>query len=149
MTYRPSRVSDIPLIAELKLKMFKEVGMLHLLINHFLEEVISTYNTLYTSESAQHFVIEEEGEIIACAGAFIKEDIPYCFYKERKYGFIGDVYVEPQFRQRGYARTLTNAVLEWLADKNIVTVRLLASHNARYLYESMGFKGTDEMIFMK
>jgi N-acetylglutamate synthase-like GNAT family acetyltransferase len=79
MIYRFSRVSDIPLIAELKLKMFKEVGMSHLLIDHFLEEVISTYTTLYTSESAQHYVIEEEGKIIACAGAFIKEDIPVLF----------------------------------------------------------------------
>lgn len=55
--------------------------------------------------------------------------------------------MEPQFRQRGYARTLTNALLHWLTNKNIVTVRLLASHNARHLYESMGFKGTDEMTF--
>ena len=139
MRYRLSSINDIPFIAELKLKMFKEVGMSHLLTDHFIEEVISTYTTLYTKESVQHFVIEEEGKIAACAGAFIKDDIPYCFYKDRRYGFIGDVYVEPPFRRKGYARTLTNAGIQWLSDNGIGTVRLLASYHARHLYESMGF----------
>lgn len=93
----------------------------------------------------KYFVIEDNNKIIACAGAFIKEDIPYCFYKD-KCGFVGDVYVEPRFRNRGYARELTNAVLNWFTEQNIRTVRLLASHNARHLYESVGFKGTDEMV---
>lgn len=45
------------------------------------------------------------------------------------------VYVELEFRNRGYARALTNAVIEWLTYKEIKTIRLLASHNARKLYE--------------
>jgi GNAT superfamily N-acetyltransferase len=146
MIYRPSYESEIPSIAELKLKMFKEVDMSYLLMNNFIEEVISTYRTLYMNGKAQHFVIEDNKKIIACSGAFIKEDIPYCFYKERKYGFVGDVYVEPQFRKMGYAKALTNAVLKWFTEQDIRTVKLLASHNACLLYESVGFKGTDEMV---
>lgn len=146
MITRPSNENEIPSIAELKLKMFEEVGMSNLLMNNFIVEVISAYRTLYIDGKAQHFVIEDNNKIIACAGAFIKEDIPYCFYKDKKYGFVGDVYVEPRFRNRGYARELTNAVLNWFTEQNIRTVRLLASHNARHLYESVGFKGTDEMV---
>lgn len=146
MNYRPSHESEIPSIANLKLKMFEEVGMSHLLMDNFIDEVISTYKTLYLSGKAQHFVFEDNKKIIACAGAFIKEDIPYCFYKELKYGFVGDVYVEPQFRKMGYAKALTNAVLKWISEQDIRTVRLLASHNARHLYESIGFQGTDEMV---
>lgn len=146
MIYRPSYEDEIPAIAELKLKMFEEVGMSHLLMNNFIEEVISVYRTLYNNGKAQHFIIEDYNKIIACAGAFIKEDIPYFFYKERNYGFVGDVYVEPKFRKLGYAKTLTNAVLNWFTEQDIHTVRLLASHNARHLYESTGFKATDEMV---
>ena len=58
---------------------------------------------------------------------------------------LGMFIVELHFRKYGYARALTNEVLQWFTEQNIRTVRLLASHNARHLYESIGFKGTDEM----
>jgi predicted GNAT family N-acyltransferase len=143
---RAATLLDISAITLLKLKMFKEVRMEHILRDDFIQEVEKTYEELYERDKAKHFVIEHDNEIIACAGAFIKEDIPYCFYKEAQYGFVGDVYVKPQFRKQGYARKLTNEVLEWFAKKEINTIRLLASDNARKLYQSIGFKGTDQMI---
>lgn len=143
---RAATLSDISIIASLKLKMFKEVGMEHVLKETFIQEVERIYKKLYEKGEAQHFVIEDKGEIIACAGAFIKEDIPYCFYKESPYGFIGDVYVEQPFRKQGHARGLTADVIDWFSEREIKTIRLLASDNARKLYESMGFKGTDQMI---
>lgn len=83
---------------------------------------------------------------MACAGAFIKEDIPYCFFKDPQYGFIGDVYVDPRFRRKGYAKCLTNQALNWLDEKDVRTIRLLASDHARKLYQSLGFEETDQMI---
>ncbi|AKP47258.1 hypothetical protein BSM4216_2004 [Bacillus smithii] len=37
-------------------------------------------------------------------------------------------------------------MIKWLTEQEIKTIRLLASDNARKLYESLGFKGTDEMV---
>ncbi|WP_368657062.1 GNAT family N-acetyltransferase [Metabacillus halosaccharovorans] len=143
---RTATLLDIAAITLLKQKMFKEVGMEHLLREDFVNAVEKTYKKLYETGKAIHFVIEHESDIVACAGAFIKEDIPYCFYKEEQYGFIGDVYVEPLFRNQGYAKKLTNEVLDWFSKKEINTVRLLASDNAKKLYKSLGFKETDQMI---
>jgi predicted GNAT family acetyltransferase len=143
---KAATIDDIPAITLLKLKMFREVRMEHILLDGFIQEVEKTYKELYKSGKAKHFIIKNDNKVIACAGAFIKEDIPYCFFKERKYGFIGDVYVEPDFRKKGYARILTNSVIKWLTEQEIKTIRLLASDNARKLYESLGFKGTDEMV---
>ncbi|MGG1292827.1 GNAT family N-acetyltransferase [Bacillus smithii] len=143
---KAATIDDIPAITLLKLKMFREVRMEHILLDGFIQEVEKTYKELYKSCKAKHFIIKNDNKVIACAGAFIKEDIPYCFFKERKYGFIGDVYVEPDFRKKGYARILTNSVIKWLTEQEIKTIRLLASDNARKLYESLGFKGTDEMV---
>lgn len=126
--------------------MFKEVGMEHVLKETFIQEMEQTYKKLYEKGEAQHFVIEDTGEIIGCASAFIKEDIPHCFYKESPYGFIGDVYVEQPYRKQGHARRLTEDVTDRFSEREIKTIRLLASDNARKLYESMGFKGTDQMI---
>jgi ribosomal protein S18 acetylase RimI-like enzyme len=143
---RAATILDIPAITLLKLKMFKEVDMEHLLRDDFVRIVEKTYKELYKAGKANHFVIEHNNDIIACAGAFIKEDIPYCFYKEEQYGFIGDVYVESRFRNQGYARKLTNEVLDWFSKKEINTIRLLASDNAKKLYKSLGFNETDQMI---
>lgn len=138
---------DISKLAVLKLKMFQEVNLEYLLLENFIEEVEKSYCELYEVGKALHFVItDDHDEIVACAGGFIKDEIPYCFYKERCYGFIGDVYVEKAFRRKGYAKKLTNEVLDWFSKKEISTIRLLASSNARKLYESLGFEGTDEMI---
>ncbi|TDQ41457.1 GNAT family N-acetyltransferase [Aureibacillus halotolerans] len=146
---RVATLSDLSAITVLKLKMFKEVGKEHMLRDDFLQVVENTYKELYDAGRATHFVIEQEHTIVACAGAFIKEDIPYCFYKEAQYGFIGDVYVEHEFRNQGYARMLTNEVIAWLSLKEINTVRLLASDQAKMLYKSIGFKETDEMILQR
>ncbi|WP_052737830.1 GNAT family N-acetyltransferase [Bacillus sp. SA1-12] len=143
---RAASLLDIPAITLLKQKMFKEVGMEHRLRDDFIQVVDKTYTELYEIGKAIHFVIEHENNIVACAGAFIKEDIPYCFYKEEQYGVIGDVYVDPLFRNQGYAKKLTKEVLDWFSKKEINTVRLLASDNAKKLYQSIGFKETDQMI---
>lgn len=142
---RIATVSELPTIAHLKLEMFGEVGMQHILMDGFIDEVIHSYGQMYNLGTARHFVIESEGEIVACAGGFVKDDIPYCFYRERKYGFIGDVYVSPAHRRKGHARRLTQVVLDWFQEQDIKTVRLLASHDARSLYESLGFEATDQM----
>ncbi|UGB28799.1 GNAT family N-acetyltransferase [Metabacillus sp. B2-18] len=146
---RIATFTDISSITNLKQKMFKEVGMEDLLRDDFVQVVDKIYEELYVLEKAIHFVVERNNEIIACAGAFIKEDIPYCFYKENQYGFIGDVYVDPKFRNQGYARKLTNEVLEWFSKREIHTIRLLASDNARKLYKTLGFTETDQMILRR
>lgn len=146
MPYRKALPSEISILAGLKMRMFVEVGLDHLLRDDFLNEVEMEYRRMYAEGKAQHFVAEAGGQIVACAGAFIKEDIPYCFFKEPRYGFIGDVYVDPAYRNRGFARTLTGDVLDWLKEQGVRDIRLLASPNARKLYESLGFRGTDEML---
>jgi hypothetical protein len=102
---REATLSDISALTLIKLKMFKEVGMEHILREDFIQVVENTYKDLYETGKAVHFVIEHDHDIVACAGAFIKEDIPYCFYKEVQYGFIGDVFVEHSFRKQGYDKS--------------------------------------------
>lgn len=137
---------DIPAIADLKYKMFREIGMEDLLREDFAEMVIKTYLAMYRDGTAQHYIIEADGGVVACAGAFLKEDIPYCFYKQSRYGFIGDVYVQPEYRRRGYSLVLIKAVLMFFTGLGIRTVRLLASEGAHSIYKSLGFRETDEMI---
>lgn len=125
--------------------MLEETGMAQRLLPDFQQLVEEDYKAFYLANTAQHFIAEKDNQPIACAGAFIKDDAPYRYLKLRSYGFIADVYVDPQFRRQGIARTLTNATLDWFLEKNIRLFRLVASDEARPLYESIGFTATKEM----
>lgn len=143
--FRAAATEDIPSIVKLKYKMFEETGMAQRLLPDFEQIVEEDYRAFYLANSAQHFIVENDGLIIACAGAFIKDDAPYRYLKLRRYGFIADVFVEPPFRRQGIAKTLTNATLDWFSERNIRLFRLVASDQARPLYESIGFTATKEM----
>jgi GNAT superfamily N-acetyltransferase len=60
-------------------------------------------------------------------------------------GWIQNVYTEPEFRRRGLARRLVETVVAWCRAEGFYTVSLHASDDGRALYESMGFRDTNEM----
>jgi len=138
--------SELKKIVEMKLKMFKEAGESKHLANDAEQKILTCYQELYSENKARHFCIEKEADIVACAGGFIKDEIPFCFFEPPYYGFIGDVYTYPEYRGNGYATRLTKKVIEWLKSNNIKQIRLFASEEAENIYKQMGFQITDEMF---
>jgi ribosomal protein S18 acetylase RimI-like enzyme len=60
-------------------------------------------------------------------------------------GYIFNVYTNPEHRRKGLGRMVVQAALDWSAAKGIHYVSLHASDFGKSLYESMGFKPTNEM----
>jgi len=58
-----------------------------------------------------------------------------------------NVYCEPEYRRRGLARMLMEAILAWAKTAGIVRLVLHASDEGRPLYESIGFEPTNEMRY--
>jgi GNAT superfamily N-acetyltransferase len=143
---RAASVDDLPAIVRLKLLMIGEAGLAHLFAEDVSVRALTRYTALYAAGAAQHFVVEQDERIIACVGAFLKDDLPFCFHRPPAYGFIGDVYTEPEHRRRGYARQLTLEAIHWLRSQGAQMIRLLATPQARPLYEEMGFQPSDEMV---
>jgi len=143
---RKSNPIDLNTIIQLKLRMFSDAGLSGLLNKDAAEIIEREYIKMNKQDRIKHFVIELDNEIVGCAGGFIKDDIPYCFYEAPYYGFIGDVYIRPEYRRNGYARRLTEEVVAWLKSKEVKMIKLLATPEAKRLYESIGFSKTDEMI---
>ena len=143
---RAATINDINTICRLKLIMFEESGHSDLLHKNATETIKKVYEKMYFEHSAIHFINEINDDIIACAGAFIKNDIPYCFFSNPFYGFIGDVYTLPEYRGNGYATELTAEAISWIKTKGVQRISLLASEQARGIYKRMGFSPTDEMV---
>jgi ribosomal protein S18 acetylase RimI-like enzyme len=64
------------------------------------------------------------------------------FFADRRRGFIQDVYTHPDYRRRGIARRLVEALLEWLGEQQVSTVELTVAVNnpeAIRLWERLGF----------
>ncbi len=58
---------------------------------------------------------------------------------------ILNMYTEPEFRRQGLARRLMEVMISWCREQGYRTVSLHASDYGRPLYESLGFKPTNEM----
>ena len=62
-------------------------------------------------------------------------------------GLILNVYVDPGHRRQGVARQLMETLIHWAPGAGIVRLVLHASPDGRRLYESLGFRDTNEMLF--
>jgi GNAT superfamily N-acetyltransferase len=145
-TPRAAEARDLATIVQLKLAMFDEAGRARDLAPDAAARMLGAYRGLYARGRARHFVVEHEGEIIACAGAFLKDDFPFCFYRVSVYGYLGDVYTRPSYRRRGLARRLTTEAIGWLRDQGVDTVRLLATAQGQPLYAELGFRPAGDMV---
>ena len=136
---------DLVTIVKYKIKMFEDANLIHLLEDDPFNTILIKYQKLYDDEKATHLLIKENNQIIAICGCFIKDEIPYCFYKEN-YGFIGDMYTLPDYRGKGHAKALLEKSLEWFQNINII--QLLADKNVKHIYEKFGFIDNDYLMEM-
>jgi ribosomal protein S18 acetylase RimI-like enzyme len=84
---------------------------------------------------------------IASAGLMIMDWPPHPLDPEgESRAYILNVFVEPDYRRRGLARELLRLCLAEARRRNLRVVSLHASSEGRPLYESLGFRGTNEML---
>ncbi len=136
---------DISIIVDMKLKMSKELGIDFIFQENIEEKIKQTYLSLYKEDKGCHFILYEDNKVVAIGGAMLKDDVPFCFFKTPYYGFVMDIYCVPEMRRKGYATEIMHAVLKWLEEKEVHTIKLKPSHEGQKLYEKLGFQLTDEM----
>ena len=64
---------------------------------------------------------------------------------ENRRALIVNVYTELEFRGQGLARQLMLTALDWLKEQGFRMAALHASDAGRHLYETLGFRPTNEM----
>lgn len=90
--------------------------------------------------------IEADEEVIAAgAGLRFVEWIPAIGFPDAARGYLLNVFTEPEHRQRGLARQLVARCIDECRARQIHLLALHASDHGRPLYESLGFKATNEM----
>jgi ribosomal protein S18 acetylase RimI-like enzyme len=85
-------------------------------------------------------VADIDGELIGFCYSYISQKPRY--FKLSKFGFIGDLYVVPEYRRGGIGRALVKDALDFFAGKRIKQIELLvAVKNTGTIkfWESLGF----------
>lgn len=140
---RSARPSDVPELTERFHAMLEECGLLGSgLVGDWRERLARYYDAAMADGSMVWCVIDDGGRIVATACAALNGGPS--IYKEPS-ATISGVYVLPSHRGRGFARAVTESVLDWCRAKGCASVRLIASPMGRPLYESLGFTDGAEM----
>jgi GNAT superfamily N-acetyltransferase len=155
ISLRRATVSDAPAIARHRRQMFRDMGYrdeahLDSMMAKFLpwvEAKIATgdYLAWFAVDDKEEKVVDREEKIVAGAGLWLMDWPPHMVGSSPLRGNILNVYTEPEFRRRGLARRLMEAAIDWCKTNHIDLVILHASPEGRALYESLGFRPSNEM----
>jgi ribosomal protein S18 acetylase RimI-like enzyme len=95
---------------------------------------------LLRSELAAVIVAEIGGEIIASGFIRIEKEKPH--FKPASYGYIGFLYVTPDYRGKGIIVLLVEELMNWARERNIKSFKLEVfnkNKSALRAYEKLGF----------
>jgi len=85
------------------------------------------------------------GRVVAGGGMMIVPWLSRPADAEPRRAWILNVYTYPEYRRQGIARRLMQTIIEWCRQAGFQAVSLHTSDDGRALYESLGFKPTEEM----
>lgn len=147
--------SDAPLLAEHRVAMFRDIGTLTPEFEQpFRDACLAYFNAaVHSGEYTAWLASPANGAPpVAGAGVQIRSLLPRTSLSRDRLllgreGLVLNVYTEPEWRGRGAARLLMQAIIDWAAESGIVRLVLHASPAGRPLYEKMGFVPTAEMIY--
>lgn len=146
VVYRPALVSDAPTMAYMRSRMFLENGWTDKEGAEQLVELQSAYlDDVLSDGSAVGIIAEADGEVVGCIAGKVDRGQPSPHNVSGRTGYLMNLYVVPEHRRRGIARSLTERTIEALRERGIRMFSLWASDPARPLYESMGFEASNEM----
>lgn len=146
---RPATLADAALIASHRRAMFAAMG-------GFDESTLDTLarasepwtDRMIEAGKYLGWIISDEERPVASAGLLILDWPPHPFDPTGETrAYLLNVFVDPEYRRRGLARSLVEFCLSEAHRRNIRVVTLHASREGAPLYEQLGFKTTNEMMF--
>ena len=92
------------------------------------------------------WLVESSGDgVVAGGGVIILQFQPHPIDPRPQRAWVVNMFTEPEHRRRGLARRLMQTMVEWCSAEGMRFLYLHASDGGRPLYESMGFKSSNEM----
>lgn len=140
---REALTADIPALVRLRMALFCELGELAQPdADPALWQATDAYFHRAQQEGSAHtWLVEEDGEPVACATLALFVRPPYPGNLAGREGYLLNLYTRPAWRKRGMARALLHAMVTYARAQRLGKLWLHASDQGRPLYEQFGFAG--------
>lgn len=145
MIVENAEIGDIDSLTELRIAYLKEDYV------NLEEEDISKirrdlpdYFKKNLNENIFCYLIRDEESVIACAFLLVVEKPMSPAFITGKTGTVLNVYTNPAYRHRGYAKKIMEKLLSDAVKKDLSFVELKSTEDGYHLYKSVGF--TDEVL---
>ena len=145
MEYRVTDANDIDMLMDVRLSMLRIVNDLP--ADYIFDDELVVSSRRYFLEGDQTTVIAvDDGRCVACASMSYIEIMPTFSHPSGKRAHLMNVYTEESYRRRGIARQLVNMLIEDACAHGATEISLDATESGRPLYESIGFKASEECM---
>lgn len=145
MEYRVTDANDIDMLMDVRLSMLRIVNDLP--ADYIFDDELVVSSRRYFLEGDQTTVVAvDDGRCVACASMSYIEIMPTFSHSSGKRAHLMNVYTEESYRRRGIARQLVNMLIEDARVHGATEISLDATESGRPLYESMGFKASEECM---
>lgn len=145
MEYRVTDANDIDMLMDVRLSMLRIVNDLP--ADYIFDDELVVSSRRYFLEGDQTTVVAvNDGRCVACASMSYIEIMPTFSHPSGKRAHLMNVYTEKDYRRRGIARHLVNMLIEDARVHGATEISLDATESGRPLYESMGFKASEECM---
>ncbi len=137
---RKAIISDLPIIHKFQQELVKIERPFDSGIPQTGKVEYYDFKKLIKFISVNFLIAEVNGKPVACGFAQIKKNVNWAV--EKKYGYIGFMYVDAKFRGKGIGSQIMEDFIIWFKKKNIVYITLKAyfkNDAARSAYRKMGF----------
>jgi GNAT superfamily N-acetyltransferase len=146
-TLRLATLDDVPTILHQRRAMFAEMGSG---TDEQLDAMTSAFAPWVREKIAQGryrgwLVLDTSGAIVGGAGLWLMEWPPTVLEPNPLRAYMLNVYTEPAHRRHGIAHLLTEAIIDWCRANAYHLLVLHASDAGRPVYESLGFRLSNEM----
>lgn len=143
---REATVADLNTIMHHRRSMFSDMGFGDKAALKAMENTSAPFLRVGLEDgSYRGWLMEREGCVVAGGGLVIVGHPSAPNNPMPKRAWILSMYTEPPYRGRGYARAVIETIVAWCRAEGYAWVSLYASDAGRHLYETLGFKPTNEM----
>ena len=156
---RRAGVADAEVIARHRADMFRDMGELdekwrHVLMTHTADALRSD---LHSGEYVGWLAVpaDDPESVVGGGGALLRRRLgrivgsgAHARLAPGREALIVNVFTEPAWRRRGVARRIVEEIVAWARADARDSIVLHASAQGRGLYESIGFRATNEMRYV-
>jgi ribosomal protein S18 acetylase RimI-like enzyme len=143
---RPATPDDVPELTWHRRGMYEDMGYSDAAALEKMSSTCRPFMVAGLANGTLHGWLAQAGDRVVAGGFVLVSPWPSHPYDGQcRRATILNMNTDPEFRRRGVARRLMQTMIGWCRQEGFVSVDLHASNKGRPLYESLGFRPTNEM----